>query len=569
MEERLSALSPREWVALALRTPTLPPATHTNCIVIGGDQLTLIDPASPYPREQEALERYLDERCARGAHIARVALTHHHPDHIGGVSRLVERYGCSVWAHPETARLVPFQVEKLIEDGDVIWVGGEEVQRLIALHTPGHAPGHLCFVNPDTREAVVGDMVAGEGTILIDPDEGDMGLYLKQLARLERLQLTALWPSHGPALNSEVLARYRAHRLARERKLLTALSETEWRGLKELAELAYDDAPAQVRQGPTGGLAGRSAWAHLIKLEREGRALERGRGARLSERAWRIPYQGLARAPQSDVGGEMERLHEVLRLVRARCAWMKAQSLSSLKRYLIEETSELLEALELPPTRALEAHRDELGDVLLQVVLHAVLREEEGAFTFDQVVSGLTEKLIRRHPHLFAGARAERPEEVHALWLEVKAQERALKGERLSSPERPWRPPAPQTPALSRALELSQAAARFGFDWPDATGALDKVLEERDEILDALHQDLGEEALKGELGDLLFASVNACRLLSIDPAHALQSTCERFEARVEGMISLANARGLTLSNMSLEALESLWVEAKAKLAKRS
>lgn len=560
-----SALSPAEWVVIPLKTPTLPPATHTNCLIIGSSALTLIDPASPYPEDQEALARYLDERISEGAHVTRVALTHHHPDHIGGVTQLIQRYGCEVWAHAETAKRVPFEVRRHVEDGDELWVGGEEVERLIALHTPGHAQGHLCFINPTTREAIVGDMVAGEGTILIDPDEGDMGLYLSQLARLERLQLSALWPSHGPALSAEVLSRYRAHRLAREQRVLEALDPHEWRGLQALADRAYDDAPTLVRQGKAGGLAGRSVWAHLIKLGREGRALERGQAQRPSELAWRLPAQALARAPQSAVGADMERLHEVMSLVRARCAWMRAQSLTSLKRYLIEETGELLEALELPEERALDAHRDELGDVLLQVVLHAVIREEEGAFSLDDVIQGLTAKLIRRHPHIFAGEQAEGPEEVHALWQKVKAAERAARGASSSAQARPWRPPPAQTPALSRAMELSEAAARFGFDWPDATGALEKVSEEREEILDALARDLGSEALRGELGDLLFAAVNACRLLQIDPARALQSTCERFEARVEGMIQLAESRALTLSTLSLEELEALWGEAKRSL----
>ena len=113
---RLSAQSPDEWQVIALKTPTLPPATHTNCLVIGRDQLTLIDPASPYEESQRALERYLDERIEEGARVARVALTHHHPDHIGGVERLIARYGCEVAAHLETARRVPFEVNRSVED---------------------------------------------------------------------------------------------------------------------------------------------------------------------------------------------------------------------------------------------------------------------------------------------------------------------------------------------------------------------------------------------------------------------------------------------------------------------
>jgi len=561
---RYSELSPESWRVLALKTPTLPPATHTNCVIVGLERLTLIDPASPYPEAQAELEALLDALIEEGAQLERVALTHHHPDHIGGVERLVERYGCEVWAHEECARRLRFEVTHHLEDGAALPIGAPGLERLIALHTPGHAPGHLCFVNPLTREAAVGDMVAGEGTILIDPEEGDMAQYLAQLARLERLELKALWPSHGPALKAEVLARYQAHRLAREERVLEALSSSEWRGLGELAELAYSDAHPMARQGRHGGIAGRSAWAHLIKLEREGRVVKSGASAPPVEQRWRLAFEGLSLSAGSQVGVDMERLHGVMRRVRGGCLWMRSQDLISLKPYLIEESNELLEALELPAERGVDAHRDELGDVLLQVVLQSVIREEEGAFTLRDVLRGLSDKLVRRHPHVFGDAEAESLEEVEALWRAAKAAERAA----LSSEEQAelsaalWRPPSAAAPALSRAVGLSQAAARFGFDWPSAHGALDKVLEEREEVLEAMKLELGEEALRGELGDLLFAAVNACRLLSVDPAQALHSTCERFEERIEGMERLAQARGLQLKGLSLDELEALWVEAK-------
>lgn len=557
-----SQFSPDEWQVLALKSPTLLPATHTNCLVIGRTHLTLIDPASPYLEAQQKLEQYLEARFQTGAILDRIVLTHHHPDHIGGVERLIERYQVEVWAHRDTARRVPFTVKHEIEDGDELWIGGSQVQRLISLHTPGHALGHLCLMNPDTREAAVGDMVAGEGTILIDPDEGDMGVYLTQLARLERLQLTALWPSHGPVLSAEILGRYRAHRLAREQRILNALSRTEWFNIKDIVSQAYDDTPAMVRHGKTGGIAGRSAWAHLIKLEREGRVVGRTSEGELSERAWRLPYTHIEYAQQSNVGAEMERLHEVIRMLRARCPWMNTQTLLTLKRYLIEETNELLEALE-HPFEHYEAHQDELGDVLLQIVLHAVLQEEVAHFDLAKVIQGLTDKLIRRHPHVFAGVIAQTPEDVRTLWQQVKRKEREQLEQDLNQIQVVWRPPDPKTPALSRALYLSEEAARFGFDWPDATGALDKVLEERDEILEAIMQTADQDTLGGELGDLLFAVVSACRLLNVDPAQALQSTCHRFEMRIEGMIHFAQIRQLDLTKLSLDELENLWTEVKA------
>jgi MazG family protein len=253
---------------------------------------------------------------------------------------------------------------------------------------------------------------------------------------------------------------------------------------------------------------------------------------------------------------------------------MSAQSHETLKRYLIEETGELLEVLERPTSRErAKAHRDELGDVLLQVALQSLIAEEvceergEG-FELREVFDTLTDKLVRRHPHVFAGARADTPDEVHALWQAVKTQERASTQEdtkERTQEGRAWRPPHKQTPPLSRAVALSDAAAAFGFDWPSAHGALDKVHEERLEVLDAMERELGAEAIESELGDLLYATVNACRQLNVDPARALQGTCERFQARIEGMLSLAQARGLVPSELSLNELEALWVEVKGAL----
>ena len=253
-----------------LRTPTLPPATHTNCYLFGDAELLIIEPASPDPREQARLDHHLDARIAAGARVRAIALTHHHHDHIGGVAHLARRLGVPVLAHPETANRVPFATEPLNE-GDVITLAGGHA--LDVIHTPGHAPGHVCLIDRGTGDAIVGDMVAGVGSILVDPDEGDMSHYLASLARLHARDLASLLPSHGPAIGAARarLAAYIEHRLDRERQVIAALAVGA-ADLKTLVERVYTDVPPLMKAGKDGGLAGRSLRAHLDKLRGEDRA---------------------------------------------------------------------------------------------------------------------------------------------------------------------------------------------------------------------------------------------------------------------------------------------------------
>lgn len=250
----------------ALRTPTLPPAAYTNCWVVDlGDGVAVVDPGSPWPEEQARLDRFLEGLAAEGHPAREVWLTHHHGDHVGGVARLAGR-GLAVLAHPATAARLGLGARPL-RDGDLLH------GRWRVLHTPGHARGHVAFHDERSRALLAGDMVSTLSTVIIDPPEGDMAEYLRQLERLRALGPRTVYPAHGvPAPNGPAkLEEYLAHRRAREEKVLAALG----RGgtLAEVTQLAYDDTPAFMLPA-----AERSCLASLEKLRAEGRArLDDGR----------------------------------------------------------------------------------------------------------------------------------------------------------------------------------------------------------------------------------------------------------------------------------------------------
>jgi ribonuclease/clavin/mitogillin len=253
----------------ALRTPTLPPATHTNAWLpeLPGGGLAVVDPGSPWPEEQAFLERVLGDLAAEGLTLREVWLTHHHGDHVGGAAALrARRPGLVLRAHPETAARLPAGLGGIepLADGDLLH------GRWRALHTPGHAPGHVAFLDERTGALLAGDMVSTLSTIVIDPPEGDMAAYLASLARLRDLGPRSLFPAHGPPTQGAVakLDEYLAHRREREALIAAALPGP----LVEVTARAYADVPPFMLP-----VAARSCLASLEKLAREGRVSFDGR----------------------------------------------------------------------------------------------------------------------------------------------------------------------------------------------------------------------------------------------------------------------------------------------------
>ncbi len=251
-----------------------------------------------------------------------------------------------------------------------------------------------------------------------------------------------------------------------------------------------------------------------------------------------------------------QRLIEIVARLRAPdgCPWDREQTLDSLKPCLVEEAYELLEVM---AGQDLDAHAEELGDVLLQVAMQARLREETGAFDFEEVSARVCEKLVRRHPHVFGAVRADSTEEVLGNWERIKRDE--------GKDDKPRSALAgvPQAlPALLRAQRVQSKAARVGFDWSDSTGPREKVAEELAELTEA--EAAGDrQAMHDEMGDVLFSVVNVCRFLKIDAESALRAAVERFSGRFCSMESALYASGRDPGKCSLDEWDHLWREAKA------
>lgn len=263
------------YICFPVRTPTKPPATHTNCYLIYNSQeILVIDPGSPYEDEQQALAAAVDDLVRERRSVREIILTHMHPDHVGGVNSLREHLGggVKVAAHRFTAEPLgdTAQVDRLIEDGDVIELMGSPRIALRAMHTPGHARGHLCFHEERTGTLISGDNIVGLGSVLIDPPEGNMRDYLASLRQMRALpNLRVIFGGHGPAIANPYakLDEYISHRLERERKILDAV----WEGANTAADIVarvYTDVSPKAH-----AMAERAVLAHLEKLEADGLVL--------------------------------------------------------------------------------------------------------------------------------------------------------------------------------------------------------------------------------------------------------------------------------------------------------
>lgn len=263
------------YICFPVRTPTRPPATHTCCYLIHtSKEIVVVDPGSPYEDEQEALAACLDEMIAEGRRVKEIIITHLHPDHIGGVTALIAHLGGreTVAAHAHTAEALSemhsdVHVDRTIADGDAITLEGEPQIRLTALHTPGHARGHLCFHDADRGVLLTGDNVLGVGSVLIDPPEGNMRDYLDSLNRMRSLpNLSVLLGGHGPAVATpyQKIDEYISHRLKREQNILAAVREGATDPKQIVAKVYTDVSPKAY------AMAERAVLAHLEKLREDG-----------------------------------------------------------------------------------------------------------------------------------------------------------------------------------------------------------------------------------------------------------------------------------------------------------
>jgi MazG family protein len=233
------------------------------------------------------------------------------------------------------------------------------------------------------------------------------------------------------------------------------------------------------------------------------------------------------------------------------CPWDREQTRETLRPFLVEETYEVLDALDADDP----AHiREELGDLLFQVVFHAEIARERGEFSMADLLEALITKMTRRHPHVFGDRPVSSAAEALAQWEAIKGAEKHGASALAGVPR--------ALPALHRAQRVQHKAARVGFDWSDVAGALEKVREELGEVAEALRQRDGT-ALRDELGDLLFSVVNVARLSSVDPEGALQAAVDRFSRRFASMEEAARDEGRELTGLSLAELEELWTRAKS------
>jgi tetrapyrrole methylase family protein/MazG family protein len=272
-----------------------------------------------------------------------------------------------------------------------------------------------------------------------------------------------------------------------------------------------------------------------------------------------VPRLGVA------VGQEYVRFHALTRTLREQCPWDREQDHRSLVPYLIEETYEVVDALQaLDPDNPTtdDALVEELGDLLYQIEFHATIAEQQGRFTIADVAAGIHDKLVRRHPHVFGTVEVDGARQVAANWDAIKRAEKADRSPGGADDVGVFDGVAASLPALAYADKVQRRAAEVGFDWPDVDGALPKIAEEAAELV-AARATASAAATADELGDLLFAVVNVARHLGVDPESALRAATAKFRVRFGHVERLARARGLDLGTLDLAALDQLWDEVKA------
>ncbi len=267
---------------------------------------------------------------------------------------------------------------------------------------------------------------------------------------------------------------------------------------------------------------------------------------------------------RQSIGAKFERLVEIMARLRGEggCPWDRQQTFDSIKPYTLEETYEVLDAIDRRDWRALA---EELGDLILQAVFYAQMAAEEGLFTIGDSLDAINAKLVRRHPHVFGDGTAKTAGEVLARWNEIKQEEKLERGEAqrglLDGVLR-------NQPALMEAAHLSKKAAAAGFDWPDIAGVFEKLREEIAE-LESAREKATAEKIEEEIGDLLFTIVNAARFLGADPEQALRRTNAKFRARFAEVENGLAARGREFRQTTIEEMEELWQQAKAKEGSKS
>ena len=259
----------------------------------------------------------------------------------------------------------------------------------------------------------------------------------------------------------------------------------------------------------------------------------------------------------SETGKAFEKLVEIMARLRSEsgCPWDRQQTHESLKKYLLEETYETIDAID---SGDMDELRAELGDLMLQILFHAQLARERGQFDIKDSIENITEKLLRRHPHVFGEAEVASAEEVLHRWDEIKSGEQGFE-KRVSILDG-----VPKTlPALARAMEMSKRAASAGFEWPDLDAVIEKLKEEIREFEEEAHTG-DRERIAQEIGDLLFAVVNVARWTGVDPEDALRDMTKRFAARFSRIEEAARASGRLLEEMTIQEMDAVWDRAKQK-----